>query len=85
MTHAHLGNEFLKSFAISGRSAGMPQIAVDDDNAIGMPAERGRSLAKRVLTFGALNVLQHLTRRRLPDIDVSVSFQVCGIHFLQVG
>ena len=52
MTHAHLGHEFLESFAISRRSAGMPEIAVEDhDNAIGVPAQRNRSLAKRVLTF----------------------------------
>jgi hypothetical protein len=54
MTHAHLGNEFLESFAIGRRSTGMPQIAVDNDNAIGVPAEFHRSLAKCVLTFGAL-------------------------------
>ena len=63
----------------------MSQVAVYDDNTIGTPAECDRSLAQRVLTFGALDVFQHLTRRRLTDIQVSVSFQVGGSYFLQVG
>jgi hypothetical protein len=85
MTHAHLGHEFLEACAIGSRSAGLPEIRVDHDNAVVMPAERERSLAKRVLTFGALGIFQYLTRRRLPDIQIGISFQVRGIHFLQVG
>jgi hypothetical protein len=44
MAHTHLGHEFLKAFAIDRGSTGMPQIAIDDDNALGRPAQRDGSL-----------------------------------------
>ena len=53
VVHAHLTNEFLETLALGGRSAGLSQVAVDDHDAIGMPAECDSSLAKSILTLGA--------------------------------
>jgi hypothetical protein len=52
----------LETFTIYGGSARMPLIVVDHDDLLGTPAERDSPLPQRVLTLGALRVLQHLTR-----------------------
>ena len=75
MAHTNLGHEFLKTFAIDRGSAGMPQIAIDDDNALGRPAKRDGSLPQRVLTLGALRVFQYLPWRGLADVKIGVALQ----------
>jgi hypothetical protein len=39
-------------------------------------------LPESVLTFGALGILEDLSDRRLPNIEISVTFEMCGCHFL---
>ena len=33
-------------------------------------------LAKRILSLGAFDVLEYLTQRGLPDIEISIPFQM---------
>ena len=79
VTHAHLGHECLEALAICRRSAGLSQVAVDDHDAIGMPAECDGALPESVLTLGALGVFQDLTRRGLTDVEIRAPFQVPGV------
>ena len=65
--HAHLGHELFKTFTIYRGSARLPEIVVDDNDAIGMPAESDGALPQCVLTLGA-RVFQHLTRSGLTYI-----------------
>ena len=70
--------EFLETLAICRRTAGLSQVAVDDDDAIRMPAECEGALPESVLALGALGVFQDLTRRRLQDIVHGI--QLCGFR-----
>jgi hypothetical protein len=51
----YLGHELFKTFTIYCRSARLPEIIVDDNDVIGMPAERNGALPQRILTLGALS------------------------------
>lgn len=60
-------------------------VAVDDDNAIRMPAECEGALSESILALGALGVFQDLTRRGLPDVEIGVPLQVRGVHLVHVA
>src|SRR6266568_8162780 len=77
-----LGHQPLKSFAIRSRSARLPQIRIDHDDAVQRPAERGGVLSQRVLPLGALRVLEHLPQGGLPHVEISISLQMAGLHLL---
>ena len=79
---ADLGDEALEALAVGGARAGLPEIAVDDDDAIKRPAERDSPFAQRVLALGALGVLEDLTQRRLPYVQVGHAREVRGGDFL---
>ena len=78
--HAHLRHESLEAFAIGGRPR-LPLVAVDDDDPFEWPSERDGALAQGVLTLGALLVLEDLTQRRLPDVEVRVALEVTRLDF----
>ncbi len=85
MPHPHLGYELFKTFTIDCRSARLPEIIVDDNDVIGMPAESDGALSQRVLTLGALRVFQHLTRSGLTNVKIRLPFEVLGLYLLHVG
>jgi len=78
----HFRDQFLKAFPIDSRCTGLPQVAVDDDDALHRPAQGNRLLAQSVLTLGAFGIFEHLAKRGLADVKVGVSLQVPGVHFL---
>jgi hypothetical protein len=82
LTQAHLGHQFLEALAIHRRGAGLAQIAVDHDDLLDGPAQCHCLLAESILALGALLVLEDLTDRGLPNIQVSVALQMAGVHFL---
>src|SRR5437016_4680253 len=49
VSYAYLGHEFLETLAICRRAAGLSLVAVDDDDAIRMPAECEGALPESVL------------------------------------
>jgi hypothetical protein len=84
-THADVAHQSLKTLAVCGRSPGLSQVAVDDDDVIGIPAERDGTLPESVLTFGALGVFRDLTQRGLTDIKIGHPFQMPVVHFVHVA
>src|SRR5215472_12841411 len=77
-THFH--DQLLKSFAIRRRRGGLTKVTVDYDDAINRPAQRYCTLAKIILSFRAFCVLNYLTQRGLPYIQISVSLQMASGH-----
>src|ERR1019366_6847501 len=79
-SQAHFGNQLLKAFTVDGGGARLSLVAVDDDDLLERPAQTDGLLAQRVLPLRALRVLQHLAERGLPNVEVSVAFQMTGRH-----
>jgi hypothetical protein len=59
-TKTDLGDKALKALAVGGTRPGLPEVAVDNDDAIERPTERDGALAQRILALRALGVLEHL-------------------------
>src|SRR5215216_462184 len=55
-----------------------PRFLVDDDDALGGPAQRQGTLAQGVLPGGALGVGHHLLHRTLPDVQAGQALQLPG-------
>ena len=53
----------------------------DDNDLIVVPAERGRAAAKSILPLRGLDVLDDLSHRRLPDVEISTPFEVMLLNF----
>ena len=79
--HADIAHQALKSLAPRRRRAGLALVAVDDDDLIVAPAEGGRAAAKGILPLRALDVLDDLSHRRLPDVEISAPFEVMRLNF----
>ena len=77
--HAHLGDQALKALAPSRRGARLALIAVDDDDPLVGPAECRRARAKRVLALRALDVLDDLPHRGLPDVQVGRALEMAAV------
>ncbi len=77
-----LGDEALEALAVSRARTGLPEVAVDHDDPIERPAERGRSIAQRVLALRTLGVLENLAQRRLAHIEVRHAREMCGSDLL---
>src|SRR4051794_22785832 len=54
---ANFGDQLLEADPIGSRGSGLTLITIDDDDLLGGPAQSDGSLAQRVLTGGALGVL----------------------------
>jgi hypothetical protein len=80
MAEGDFADQMLKSIAVLGVRAGDAEIIIDRVNAIGCPAERDGSIAQRVLALRALGIFEHLTQRRLPDIEKSIPAQMFRSH-----
>src|SRR5215468_1090335 len=81
---AHFGDETLKAFAIGRGCTRLPEVAVDHDDPLERPSECDGALPEGVLPLGALLVLEDLTQRRLPHVEVRVALQMPGFD-LGVG
>jgi hypothetical protein len=76
------GHEPLEALTIHCGSPRLPQVAVDDDDPIVRPPQGDSMLAQAILPFGALRVLEHLTERGLPDVEIGVPLQMVCIDLL---
>jgi hypothetical protein len=81
-SHANFRNQTLKTFPVDGRCAGLSKVAVDHDDSFLRPTEGDSILLERILTLGAFCVFEYLSNRRLADIEIGVSLQVCCCDFL---
>src|SRR2546427_4251456 len=69
-------------FTIPGGRGGVAQIAVDDDDLVAGPPQGDGAVAQRVLTLGALGVLEDLAHRGLPHVEQGGSLEMAGRDFL---
>jgi hypothetical protein len=58
------------------------QIAVDHDDLVAGPPQGHGAVAQRVLTLGALRILEDLSHRRLPHVKQGGSLEVLGRDLL---
>src|SRR5262249_29057598 len=79
--HPYIGHQALKASGPRRRRTRLALIAVDDDDLVIAPAERGRAAAKRVLPLRTLDVLDDLSHGRLPDVQVSAALKVTRLDF----
>src|SRR5213594_113671 len=80
--HADFGDELLKTLAVHGRSAGLAEIGVDDDDLPFRPSQRDRTLAQRILPRGAFGILEDLAHRRLTHVQIRVALEMNGSDLL---
>jgi len=71
----------LKSFPPGRRCARLALVAIDGNDLVVAPAQRDRTATKGILPLRALDVLDDLSHRRLPDIKVSAPFEVLRLDF----
>jgi hypothetical protein len=81
----HFRHQLLKSFAIRSCRGGVTEVAVDDNDALHRPTQRYCALAKVILSYRAFCVLNDLTQRGLPYIQIRVSLQMAGVHLFVSG
>ena len=84
-SHAHLGHQLLKAFPVRCRRGGQPLVLIDRDHTLGGPAQLNGLPAQRILTPGALRVLDHLVQRGLTHVEIGVPLQVFRVDFLTVA
>jgi hypothetical protein len=75
-SQAHVADQLLKSFAVRRRCARVTEVPVDHDDLLDRPAEGRGALSERILTRGALGILDDLPQRRLPHIEIRLATQV---------
>jgi hypothetical protein len=79
---ADFRNQTLESFTVGGRSSGLTEVGVDDNDLILAPAESNRMLPKRILPLCAFGVFQNLTECGLPNVQTGRPFQMRWFDFL---
>ena len=80
-TQTDLAHQALETLAPRRRSARLSLVAVDDDDLLIAPAEGGCAAAQRVLPLRALDVLQDLSHRGLPDVQVGTTLEMVRLDF----
>src|SRR6516225_4999520 len=69
----HLRHQLLKSFAVHSCCGGLTEIIVDHDNLLHRPTQSYGTLAKIILSYRTLCVLEHLTQSGLPYVQICVA------------
>ena len=80
-TQTDLAHQALKTFAPGRRGTGLALVAVDDDDLLIVPAEGSCATTQRVLPLRALDVLDHLSHRGLPDVQVGTTLEMVRLDF----
>src|ERR1700752_352540 len=81
MAHAHLGDQSLEAFAPGCRCAGLTLIVVDSGDLVVTPTESDRPPAECILPLGTLDVLDHLSHRRLADVQIRTALEMARLDF----
>jgi hypothetical protein len=79
---ANLGYERLKPVSVSGRSAGLTQIMVNDNDPLTWPTQICCALGQIVLAGGAGCVLKHLSQAGLANVDESQTVKMVRPDFV---
>ena len=79
MIEADLGKEALKAESPLGCGPALALIVVDDEDAVGRPAEFGGPVGEGVLTVGRFPVLGHLLGGGLADVNDGQAVEVPGL------
>ena len=69
MVHADLGQQALEAEPGVGGAAALPEVLVDDEDALGRPAQGAGVIGQGVLAGEGLAVLGDLLRGGLADVD----------------
>jgi len=83
LAQADGGHELLEAFAVAIFSR-EPQVAIDDHDALGRPAQSDRSFPKRILSLGALRVFKDLPKRALANVEIGKPPKVARPHLEMV-
>src|SRR5487761_2714632 len=81
VSHAHIGDQTLKTFPPCCRRARLALIVVDDDNLVISPAQSDGATTQSVLTFRAFHILHDLPHGGLPDIQIRTSLKMVRLNF----
>src|SRR4029078_7021249 len=76
MVQSHFGDQALKAAPAFGGSTALPQVFVDNQDALTLPTEDYPLIGKTILPGGGLSMFQNLCGRRLPHIHDRELFQV---------
>ena len=80
ISHTHVGDQPLEALAPRSRCTGLTLIVVDDDDLVVTLTKCDCTLAERILPLRALDVLEDLPHRRLPDIEISAPFEMMRLN-----
>ena len=76
LTHRHIADQGLEVCPLGRCCAGLSEIAVENPDLLGLPAERSCLVQQIVLAVRALLVRTDLRRRRLANVDAGLPRQV---------
>jgi hypothetical protein len=74
----HFREQSLEAAAIRGRLPADTLILVDNHYSIRRPSQLLRQFRQTILPFAGLAILEHLMRRRLPNVDDRQAFPSGG-------
>src|SRR3954447_22169641 len=80
LAQADRGDEALEAEALLAAGSRQAEVVIDDADVGVRPAHLPRPLDQSVLAAGALLVVEHLLRRRLPDVDEGAQTGVARLH-----
>jgi hypothetical protein len=81
MSHTYLGDQPLEALAPGRRRAGLTLIVVDDGDLVVTPTESDCPPTERILPLGTLDVLDHLSHRRLANVQVRTALEMARLDF----
>jgi len=84
ISHTHVGDQPLEALAPRSRCTGLTLIVVDDDDLVVTLTKCDCTLAERILPLRALDVLDHLSHRRLADVQVRSALEMARLDFCRL-
>ena len=79
--HADVADQALKALAPGGRCTGLALIIVNDDDLLVAPTKGNCAATKCILPLRALDVLDDLSHRGLPNVQVGTAFKMVRLYF----
>jgi hypothetical protein len=78
-------HQLLKSLAIGRCRGRQTEVGVDDNDSVHRPPQSDGMLAEIILADRAFCILEYLAECGLPDVQVSVAFQMVGAYLFMCG
>jgi hypothetical protein len=76
-----LPDKFLKSVPTGRLGTRLAKVTVENVYTFERPSQRHGAITQGILAFGALGVLQHLTRCGLANVKIGISLKMLTGHF----